>query len=158
MRYKIYICERSNWNNMVLPWVCKCMADGWWASSAISHTLADPGTDLSNPNCSSTLVTAYYKIPSKHSHTMYTTWMTNFLSLPDCLVVFVEPGLEGLVRTLRPDSLHPYTLIISRLSDIYLRKTMSADILPQPLLQIVLLHVWFLLKPAELIYHIYYIN
>ena len=78
------------------------------------HLLADPGTDLSYPNCSSTLVTAYYKIPSKHSHTKYTTWMTNFLSLPDCLVVFVEPDLEGLVRALRPASLHPYTLIISR--------------------------------------------
>jgi len=78
------------------------------------HLLADPGTDLSYPNCSSTLVTAYYKIPSKHSHTKYTTWMTNFLSLPDCLVVFVEPGLDGLVRALRPASLHPYTLIISR--------------------------------------------
>jgi len=78
------------------------------------HLLADPGTDSSYPNCSSTLVTAYYKIPSKHSHTKYTTWMTNFLSLPDCLVVFVEPGLEGLVRALRPASLHPYTLIIAR--------------------------------------------
>ena len=78
------------------------------------HLLADPGTDSSYPNCSSTLVTAYYKIPSKHSHTKYTTWMTNFLSLPDCLVVFVEPGLEGLVRALRPASLRPYTLIIAR--------------------------------------------
>ena len=78
------------------------------------HLLAEPGTDSSYPNCSSTLVTAYYKIPSKHSHTKYTTWMTNFLSLPDCLVVFVEPDLEGLVRALRPASHHPYTLIISR--------------------------------------------
>ena len=81
------------------------------------HLLADPGgTELSSsyPNCSSTLVTAYYKIPSKHSHTKYTTWMTNFLSLPDCLVIFVQPGLEGLVRALRPASLAPFTVIISR--------------------------------------------
>ena len=74
--------------------------------------LAQPATNLSSARCNSTLVTAYYKIRSKHSHAKYTTWMTNFLSLPDCLVVFVQPGLEDLVKALRPASLP--TLVIPR--------------------------------------------
>ena len=78
------------------------------------HLVNTLGPGFKSPTCNSTLITAYYKIPSKHSHTKYTTWMTNFLSLPDCMVIFVEPGLEGLVRALRPVALHPYTLIISR--------------------------------------------
>jgi len=76
------------------------------------HLLAQPVTSSSSPRCNSTLVTAYYKIRSKHSHAKYTRWMTNFLSLPDCLVVFVQPGLEDLVKALRPASLP--TLVIPR--------------------------------------------
>ena len=82
------------------------------------HLVNTLGTGFKSPTCNSTLITAYYKIPSKHSHTKYTTWMSNFLSLPDCLVIFVEPGLEGLVRALRPASLP--TLIIARLSNFKL--------------------------------------
>ena len=84
----------------------------------LEHLVNTLGPGFRSPTCNSTLITAYYKIPSKHSHTKYTTWMSNFLSLPDCLVIFVEPGLEGLVKALRPASLP--TLIIARLSNFKL--------------------------------------
>ena len=76
------------------------------------HRLDNSKTNLSYPTCNITIVTAYYKIRSKHSHTEYTRWMTNFLSMPDCLVIFVDPGLEPLIKRLRPASLP--TLIIAR--------------------------------------------
>ena len=65
-----------------------------------------------SPSCNNTVVSAYYSIPSKHSHQQYLAWMTNFLTIPDCLVVFVAPEVAEEVRALRPPSLP--TLLIPR--------------------------------------------
>ena len=63
-------------------------------------------------SCNSTLVTAYYRIPSKHSHEEYLAWMVNLLSLQDCLVVFCSPDQQETLQALRPSS-YP-TLILPR--------------------------------------------
>jgi len=62
--------------------------------------------------CNTTIITAYYKIKSKHSYEEYLSWMINFLSMRDCMVIFVQPDLKGTIRTLRPPA-YP-TLIIPR--------------------------------------------
>jgi len=62
--------------------------------------------------CNNTIISAYYRIKSKHSYDEYLTWMTNFLSLPDCMVIFVQPDLETLILSLRPPSYT--TLVIPR--------------------------------------------
>jgi len=57
-----------------------------------------------HPKCNSTIVSAYYNISSKHPHSQYVQWMANFLSLRDCMVIFVSPDMVGLVTSLRPPS------------------------------------------------------
>ena len=52
--------------------------------------------------CNTTIVSAYYKIKSKHSYEEYLSWMVNFLSLRDCMVIFIQPDLKETILTLRP--------------------------------------------------------
>ena len=40
-----------------------------------------------------TLVSAYYKVPSKHSHTEFLRWMEGLLQTTDNLVIFTEEWL-----------------------------------------------------------------
>jgi len=68
--------------------------------------------------CNSTIISAYYRIKSKHSYDEYLSWMTNFLSMPDCMVIFVQPGLESLIMSLRPPS--HQTLVIPRPLETFL--------------------------------------
>ena len=49
----------------------------------------------------STIVTAYVKIPSKHSHTEYVGWIKNILSLQDAMVIFTTADMVPLIQTLR---------------------------------------------------------
>lgn len=75
--------------------------------------------------CNSSLVSAYYRIPSKHSHEQYTAWMINFLSLTDCMIVFVQPDIQELVQALRPPS-YPI-LIIPRPMSSFLVSSLLDD-------------------------------
>ena len=59
--------------------------------------------------CKTTIISAYYKIRSKHSHEEYLEWMTNLLTIKDCIVVFVHQDQESAIRELRPPE---YPLII----------------------------------------------
>ena len=46
-------------------------------------------------SCDATIVTAYYMIRSKHSHEEYLAWMSNMLTLTDCMVIFTQEELSG---------------------------------------------------------------
>ena len=48
-----------------------------------------------NVTCNATIVTAYYKMRSKHSHEEYVSWMSNMLTFRDCMVIFTEKNLVG---------------------------------------------------------------
>jgi len=73
------------------------------SSHMINHKVApNVGPSLSSVHCNATIISAYYKIKSKHSLKDYQAWMRNFLSLPDCMVIFVEPGFETVIKSLRP--------------------------------------------------------
>ena len=50
---------------------------------------------INRPICNGTIVTAYYKIRSKFSHEQYVDWMSNMLTLRDCMVIFTQPELVG---------------------------------------------------------------
>jgi hypothetical protein len=56
----------------------------------------------SSQACNATIITAYYKIPSKRSHEEYLSFMENFLTIQDCLVVFTTPDQELTMLALRP--------------------------------------------------------
>ena len=45
--------------------------------------------------CKTTIVTAYYKMRSKHSYEEYLSWMSNMLTFTDCMVIFTEQNLVG---------------------------------------------------------------
>ena len=58
--------------------------------------------DHSHDSCEATIVTAYFRMTSKHSHDEYLAWMRNMLSLRDCLVVFTQSDLVDTIKSLRP--------------------------------------------------------
>ena len=58
--------------------------------------------DVPRPSCNVTIVTAYYRMRSKHSNEEYLSWMSNFLTLQDCMVIFTQPDLVSSIRILRP--------------------------------------------------------
>ena len=58
--------------------------------------------DHSHDSCEATIVTAYFRMASKHSHEEYLAWMGNVLSLRDCVVVFTQSDLVDTIRRLRP--------------------------------------------------------
>ena len=49
-----------------------------------------------------TIVTAYYRMSSKHSNEEYLSWMSNFLTLQDCMVIFTQPDFVSTIQMLRP--------------------------------------------------------
>ena len=91
----------------------------------LTSTLSLPAlaADLSNSSCRATIVTAYFRMKSKHrstlmqscrhvsdniydnvdgSHAEYLSWMANMLTLTDCMVIFTQPELAATIRRLRP--------------------------------------------------------
>ena len=75
----------------------------------------------STVKCNSTMITAYYNIQSKHSHEQYVEWMSNMLTVQDCLVIFTDPDTTETIRSLRPAA-YP-TLIIPYTIDTFLVNT-----------------------------------
>jgi len=76
-------------------------------------------------NCNTTIVSAFYKISSKHSYEEYLSWMINFLSLRDCMVIFVQPDLVETISALRPPSYS--TLLLPRPLNALIVKGMLDD-------------------------------
>ena len=67
------------------------------------------------------MITGYYNIKSKHSHEQYVEWMSNMLTLQDCMVIFTDPDMEETIRSLRPAA-YP-TIIIPYTMDTFLVNT-----------------------------------
>ena len=60
-----------------------------------------------------TVVTCYYRIPSKHSHEEYDRWLTDFISNVQCnLVIFTSPDLAQYLYDKRGNSQKGRTKII----------------------------------------------
>ena len=62
--------------------------------------------------CPATIVTAYYRMKSKHSVEEYNSWMSNMLSLQDCMVIFTAPDTVEQIQSHRDPGLYPQTIII----------------------------------------------
>jgi len=76
-----------------------------------------------------TLVTAYYKVPSKHSHTEFLGWMEGLLQTKDHLVIFTEewfiPVMETVMNGSRDSSNTRY--ITDNISDSMVANRYSPD-------------------------------
>jgi len=81
--------------------------------------------DVSN-NCYATLVTAYYKIKSKHSSDQYFNWMKNFLSLQDCIVVYTTEDLVTQIKMMRPEGF-PLEIVTRPLESFKVFQMLDSD-------------------------------
>jgi hypothetical protein len=66
----------------------------------------------------STVVTAYYRVPSKHSPDRYNQWMKNILSLQDPMVIFTEPDLVEHITNLRKHAVNRTMIIPLSLEEL----------------------------------------
>ena len=66
----------------------------------------------------STVVTAYYKIPSKHSPERYSEWMANMLSLQDPMIIFTEPNLVDVLSQFRYHAKNRTAIVPVSLDDL----------------------------------------
>lgn len=59
-----------------------------------------------------TLVSAYYQIKSKHSHSDYLKWMSNIVLLNKSFVFFTNKKFMPILKKLRPKELHYKTVFL----------------------------------------------
>eukprot|EP00088_Acartia_fossae_P010175 TRINITY_DN1503_c0_g1_i1.p1 TRINITY_DN1503_c0_g1~~TRINITY_DN1503_c0_g1_i1.p1 ORF type:complete len:314 (-),score=38.33 TRINITY_DN1503_c0_g1_i1:367-1308(-) len=76
--------------------------------------------------CYATLVTAYYKIKSKHTSDDYFTWMKNLLTLQDCIVVYTTEDLAPTIRGMRPVGF-PLEIVILPLQSFKVAQMLDAN-------------------------------
>ena len=69
-----------------------------------------------------TLVTAYYKVPSKHSHSEFLGWMEGLLQTTDKLVIFTE---EWLIPVMEQAAVHS-----GRILNYYFRMVLGILVTP----------------------------
>ena len=75
-----------------------------------------------------TLVTAYYKIKSKHSYPEYLRRLKNFVQLNHSIVFFTSKDLINLVKKMRPKNLHNKTIFIEmEIEDFYSYKNFGKE-------------------------------
>lgn len=65
-----------------------------------------------------TIVTAYFRIRSKHSSDSYSGWMKNMLSLQDPMVIFLSPSLIPEIQELRKHALNRTIIIPMEVEDV----------------------------------------
>lgn len=71
-----------------------------------------------------TLVSAYYQIKSKHSHSDYLKWINNIVLLNKSFVFFTDKKLMPILKKLRPKELHFKTVFYElEMKDFYSYKT-----------------------------------
>ena len=54
-----------------------------------------------NRTAPATIVTAYFSLPSKHTHEEYLGWMSQLLQLDAAMVIYVDVGFTEVIRSLR---------------------------------------------------------
>jgi len=79
---------------------------------------------IESPN---TIVTGYFRIPSKHSSTKYDDWMRNMLSLKDAMVIFTEPDMVDQVSDLRRHAVDRTVIVPLKLDDLPIGRLFSED-------------------------------
>ena len=80
----------------------------------------------------STIVSCYYKFPSKHSHEKYDEWMNNFLlNIPNPIVIFTSPDLVSYIMSKRMNFLKNTHIIARPFEELELYKELLLRIAKQ---------------------------
>lgn len=70
---------------------------------------------IESPN---TVVTGYFKVPSKASADKYKGWMANMLSLQDAMVIFTEPAFVDQIKEYRQHAANRTVIVPMDLNDL----------------------------------------
>jgi hypothetical protein len=74
-----------------------------------------------------TVVTGYFRVPSKFEPGKYDGWMKNFLSLQDHMVIFTQPEMVEQVKMLRNHALDRTVIIQMKLDDLPIGTVFPTD-------------------------------
>jgi hypothetical protein len=74
-----------------------------------------------------TVVTAYFRVPSKFKPGKYDGWMKNSLSLQDHMVIFTQPEMVEQVKMLRHHALDRTVIIQMKLDDLPIGTVFPTD-------------------------------
>lgn len=74
---------------------------------------------IKSPN---TVVTGYFRVPSKHNPGKYDGWMENMLSLQDAMVIFTQPDLVDQIKHLRSHAVNRTVIVPMNLEDLPIGK------------------------------------
>jgi hypothetical protein len=75
-----------------------------------------PSADLiQSPN---TVVTGYFRVPSKFNPEKYDGWMKNMLSLQDAMVIFTQPDLVDQIKAMRSHAINRTVIVPLALNDL----------------------------------------
>lgn len=85
------------------------------------------GTPVHNvpPKHQSTIVTAYFKIPSKHSFKEYDEWSANMLSLQDPMVIYTTEDLVPTMKRLRAHAMERTLVVPMKLKDTWIARNQN---------------------------------
>lgn len=72
-----------------------------------------------------TVVTGYFRIPSKHGSDKYDGWMRNMLSLQDAMVIFTESALVDQIKDLRSHAVNRTIIVPIALDDLPIANVFS---------------------------------
>ena len=79
---------------------------------------------ITSPN---TVVTAYFRVPSKFKADNYDGWMKNMLSLQDAMVIFTSADLVPQIKELRRHALNRTAIVPLALDDLPIGTLFSTD-------------------------------
>ena len=82
------------------------------------------GDLIKSPN---TIVTGYFRVPSKFKPGRYDGWMKNMLSLQDAMVIFTQPELVDQIKDLRQHAVDRTVIIPLPLDDLPIGSLYSAS-------------------------------
>jgi len=66
-----------------------------------------------------TLVTAYFNIPSKHTHTEYLTWMSKLMTLRNAMVIFTTKDMVPVIYKMRKNQMEKTLIISTMYASVY---------------------------------------
>jgi hypothetical protein len=99
-------------------WVSEPLAGYEWVDTLLYNQ--------DRPHYANTIVTAYFKIPSKHSYDEYQGWATNMLSMRDAMVIYTSADLVPMVSRLRQHAIRQTIVIVVELADIWAAQNQSS--------------------------------
>jgi hypothetical protein len=123
IRTSFYVC-------MILSILCVGILIADDMNRVVHHDFVNGITPIVNTPIAlgdSTIVTAYFEFPSKHTSGEFTSWMQNMLSLQDPMVIFTTKDKEEMFYRMRGHALNRTLVIVMQLADAEVVRLYGTD-------------------------------